>query len=406
MSDYLDNEQKQPPIPDMEPTKEAKTSPTPTLTLDPFGQESASDMLAHMNTQVQQVDSVSDIKVDISQFTDEEQRMIDDFANRIDITDTNLVLQFGAGAQKKLADFSEKALDNVRTKDMGEVGNMLSDVVVELKEFDPDNEKKGVFGFFNKGKAKMETLKVKYDKAEANVDKIADRLEEHQIRLLKDTALLDQMYELNTTYFKELSMYILAGKKKLNEVRNQELPALQRKAEVSGLPEDAQAVRDLVSFCDRFEKKLYDLQLSRMLSIQTAPQLRLLQSSNTVMVDKIQTTLVNTIPLWKSQMVIALGLNHATQAAKAQQAVSNMTNELLRKNAEALHQATVETARESNRGIVDMETLRDTNQKLIQTFDEVLQIQQEGREKRAAAEREMMEMEAELKQKLLDIKRN
>ena len=363
-------------------------------------------MLAHMNTQVQQVDSVSDIKVDISQFTDEEQRMIDDFANRIDITDTNLVLQFGAGAQKKLADFSEKALDNVRTKDMGEVGNMLSDVVVELKEFDPDNEKKGVFGFFNKGKAKMETLKVKYDKAEANVDKIADRLEEHQIRLLKDTALLDQMYELNTTYFKELSMYILAGKKKLNEVRNQELPALQRKAEVSGLPEDAQAVRDLVSFCDRFEKKLYDLQLSRMLSIQTAPQLRLLQSSNTVMVDKIQTTLVNTIPLWKSQMVIALGLNHATQAAKAQQAVSNMTNELLRKNAEALHQATVETARESNRGIVDMETLRDTNQKLIQTFDEVLQIQQEGREKRAAAEREMMEMEAELKQKLLDIKRN
>ena len=316
-----------------------------------------------------------------------------------------MILQYGAAAQQKLADFSEKALENVKTQDLGEVGDMLASVVTELKNFNADEQPKGFFGFLKKNENKLETMKAKFDKTEVNVEKICDALEEHQVRLLKDTATLDQMYELNTSYFKELSMYIAAGKKKLEQVRSTELVELTEKAKRSSLPEDTQAAKDLASYCDRFEKKLHDLELSRMVSLQTAPQLRLIQNNNTMMIEKIQSTLVNTIPLWKNQMVIALGLEHASEAAKAQNAVSEMTNELLKRNAEALHTATVATAKESERGIVDIETLTQTNAKLVQTFDEVLQIQAEGRQKRQAAEAEMLRMENELKAKLLEIRK-
>lgn len=345
----------------------------------------------------------SQINIDEKQFSEAEQKMIDDFVEKIDITNNNAIVQYGVGAQKKLADFSEKALQNVRTKDLGEVGNMLSSVVVELRQFDPNNDKGGFFGFFNKGKNKIESLKARYDKVEVNVDKIADMLEEHQITLMKDTTMLEQMYDLNETYFKELSMYIVAGKKKLQKIYDEDLAQLRAKAQETKRSEDIQAAKDLSAYCDRFDKKLYDLQLSRMVSIQTAPQLRLLQNNNTLMVEKIQSTLMNTIPLWKNQMVIALGLDHATQAAKAQREVSQATNQLLTNNAEALHTATVETAKESERGIVDIETLQHTNEKLIQTFDEVMQIQQEGREKRAKAEQELRVIEDELKQKILEM---
>ena len=345
----------------------------------------------------------SQINIDEKQFSEAEQKMIDDFVEKIDITNNNAIVQYGVGAQKKLADFSEKALQNVRTKDLGEVGNMLSSVVVELRQFDPNNDKGGFFGFFNKGKNKIESLKARYDKVEVNVDKIADMLEEHQITLMKDTTMLEQMYDLNETYFKELSMYIVAGKKKLQKIYDEDLAQLRAKAQETKRSEDIQAAKDLSAYCDRFNKKLYDLQLSRMVSIQTAPQLRLLQNNNTLMVEKIQSTLMNTIPLWKNQMVIALGLDHATQAAKAQREVSQATNQLLTNNAEALHTATVETAKESERGIVDIETLQHTNEKLIQTFDEVMQIQQEGREKRAKAEQELRVIEDELKQKILEM---
>ena len=345
----------------------------------------------------------SQINIDEKQFSEAEQKMIDDFVEKIDITNNNAIVQYGVGAQKKLADFSEKALQNVRTKDLGEVGNMLSSVVVELRQFDPNNDKGGFFGFFNKGKNKIESLKARYDKVEVNVDKIADMLEEHQITLMKDTTMLEQMYDLNETYFKELSMYIVAGKKKLQKIYDEDLAQLRAKAQETKRSEDIQAAKDLSAYCDRFDKKLYDLQLSRMVSIQTAPQLRLLQNNNTLMVEKIQSTLMNTIPLWKNQMVIALGLDHATQAAKAQREVSEATNQLLTNNAEALHTATVETAKESERGIVDIETLQHTNEKLIQTFDEVMQIQQEGREKRAKAEQELRVIEDELKQKILEM---
>ena len=345
----------------------------------------------------------SQINIDEKQFSEAEQKMIDDIVEKIDITNNNAIVQYGVGAQKKLADFSEKALQNVRTKDLGEVGNMLSSVVVELRQFDPNNDKGGFFGFFNKGKNKIESLKARYDKVEVNVDKIADMLEEHQITLMKDTTMLEQMYDLNETYFKELSMYIVAGKKKLQKIYDEDLAQLRAKAQETKRSEDIQAAKDLSAYCDRFDKKLYDLQLSRMVSIQTAPQLRLLQNNNTLMVEKIQSTLMNTIPLWKNQMVIALGLDHATQAAKAQREVSQATNQLLTNNAEALHTATVETAKESERGIVDIETLQHTNEKLIQTFDEVMQIQQEGREKRAKAEQELRVIEDELKQKILEM---
>ena len=337
------------------------------------------------------------------QFTPEEQKMVDDFAAQIDIKNTQAILQYGAGCQKKIADFSETALNNVRTKDMGEVGEMLTQVVAELKSIEDGEESKGIFGVFKKNANKLSNMKAKYDKAEVNVNKISEALEAHQITLLKDVAMLDKMYELNLNYFKELSMYILAGKKKLKEAVEVELPALVAKAEQSNLPEDTQAARDFSEMCNRFEKKIHDLELTRMVALQMAPQIRLIQNNDTVMSDKIQSTLVNTIPLWKSQMVIAIGLNHSTDAAKAQREVSDMTNELLKKNAENLKVATLETAKESERGIVDIETLQNTNQTLISTLDEVLKIQEEGREKRRNAEVELQKLENEMRDKLLEL---
>lgn len=337
------------------------------------------------------------------QLTPEEQKMVDDFAAQIDITNTQQVLQYGAGCQKKIAEFSETALGNVRTKDMGEVGEMLTQVVSELRSIEEGDENKGFFGMFKKKANQLADMKSKYDKAEVNVNKISNALEAHQVTLLKDVAMLDKMYELNLNYFKELSMYILAGKKKLKEAQEVQLPALVAKAEQSKLPEDTQAARDYAEMCNRFEKKIHDLELTRTVSLQMAPQIRLIQNNDTVMSDKIQSTLVNTIPLWKSQMVIAIGLNHSTNAAKAQREVSNMTNELLKKNAENLKVATLETARESERGIVDIETLKTTNQTLISTLDEVLKIQQEGREKRRNAEVELQKLESDMRNKLLEM---
>lgn len=333
----------------------------------------------------------------------EEQKMVEDFSRKIDLHNSSAILQYGVGAQKKLADFSEKALENVRTKDMGEVGDMIAGLVAELQNFDAGEEEKGIFGFFKKQANKTAALKAKYDKAEVSVDKICASLEQHQIQLMKDTALLDKMYELNLTYYKELTMYILAGKKRLEEVRGGELAQLTDKARTSGLPEDAQAAKDLNALCSRFEKKIHDLELTRMIAMQTAPQIRLVQDSDTMMVEKIQSTLVNTVPLWKNQMVIALGVEHSNQAAKAQRQVTDLTNELLKKNAEKLKTATIETARESERGVVDIETLKTTNASLISTLDEVVKIQSEGRAKRAAAEQEMARMEQDLKSKLLEM---
>ena len=339
--------------------------------------------------------------LDDSVLSDEERRQVDEFAKQIDLHNSTAILQYGVGTQKKMADFSGNALENVKTKDLGEVGNMLSDVVMQLKGF--DEEEKGLKGLFKKPANKLEAMKAKYSKAETNVNKICEALEDNQVQLLKDISILDKMYDLNLTYFKELSMYILAGKKKLAETRETELPQLLEKAKASGLPEDAQAARDLEALCDRFEKKLHDLELTRMVSIQTAPQIRLVQSSDTMMVEKIQSTIVNTIPLWKSQMVLALGVTHAEQAAKAQREVSDMTNELLKKNAEVLKVSAIESAKESERGIIDMETLKTTNANLISTLDEVMKIQADGREKRRVAEEEMKVMENELKQKLLEL---
>lgn len=355
--------------------------------------------------QAQPVQDLSeDLSVDYKQFNEAEIQQIHDFSQRIDITDNTMIMQYGINAQKKLADFSDSTLEKVKTKDLGEVGDMLSQVVGELREFDGNGEKKGLFGLFNKGKNKVEGMISKYEQTETNVNKIAGMLQDHQIRLLKDTSMLDQLFDLNNTYYKELSMYIAAGKEKLHHVKNEEIPALEQKALHSNLPEDAQALKDMTMYYDRFDKKLHDLELSRMIAIQTAPQIRLLQNSNNLMIEKIQYTLVNTIPLWKNQMVITLGLHHATEAAKTQQAVSDMTNELLKKNADALHSATVETAKESNRSIVDIETLKHTNEQLIQTFDDVLQIQEQGRIKRQEAEQELRQIENELKQKILEIK--
>ena len=339
--------------------------------------------------------------------TPEERQMVEDFSRQIDLTNSTAILQYGSGTQSKMAAFSETALENVKTKDLGEIGEMLSGVVTELKSFDAQEEERGFFGnLFRKSSDKLTAMKAKYEKAENNIGKICQALENHQALLMKDTAMLDKMYEQNTAYFKELSMYILAGKKKLQQVRTTELPRLMAKAQSSSLPEDAQAAKDLDSLCNRFEKKIHDLELTRMISIQTAPQIRLVQGSDTLMIEKIQSTLVNTSPLWKSQMVLALGVEHAAQAARAQQEVSNMTNELLRKNADTLKMATVETARESERGIVDLETLKHTNESLISTLDEVMKIQEEGRQKRAAAEVELNRMEGELKSKLLELRGN
>ena len=331
------------------------------------------------------------------------KRQVEEFCRQIDLHNSTAILQYGVGTQKKMADFSGDALENVRTKDLGEVGEMLSNVVAQLRDF--DEEEKGFLGIFKKPVNKLESLKTKYNKAEVNVNKICEALEGHQVQLLKDISILDKMYDLNLTYFKELTMYILAGKKKLQETRETELQQAIEKAQRSGLAEDAQAARDLEALCDRFEKKLHDLELTRMVSVQTAPQIRLVQSSDTMMVEKIQSTIVNTIPLWKSQMVLALGVSHAEQAARAQREVSDMTNELLKKNAEMLKMATVESAKESERGIIDMETLKNTNASLISTLDEVMRIQTEGREKRRAAEVQMQAMENELKEKLLEISR-
>jgi len=375
--------------------------PTPTLTLDPFAEEElqpgASAVTA--GSEEPQTPAVEEMPL-----TPEEQRMVDEFASKIDLSNSNLIIQYGSGAQKKIADFSESALNKVRTKDLGEVGNLLTSVVTELKSFDADDGGKSFLGIFKRASNKLANLKAKYDKAEANVNKISTVLENHQIQLLKDVALLDKMYEMNKVYFKELSMYILAGKKKLNEVLTADLPKLKEKAQASGLPEDAQAANDLSAMCRRFEKKLHDLELTRMISIQMAPQIRLVQNNDTLMSDKIQSTLVNTIPLWKSQMVLALGIANSQQAAQSQRQVTDMTNELLRKNAATLKMATIDTVKESERGIVDIETLVSTNQSLISTLEEVAKIQEEGRRKRAEAEKELSRIEGELKQKLLEIR--
>lgn len=339
---------------------------------------------------------------DESMLSEKERQTVDEFARQIDLTNSTVILQYGAGTQMKMADFSEKALENVRTKDLGEVGDLLSGVVKELKSFD-EEEEKGLFGIFKKSSNRLQSMKAKYAKAETNIDEICKMLEKQQVQLLKDIALLDKMYELNLTYFKELSMYILAGKKKLYEVRTEEIPKLLEKARQTGLAEDAQAAKDLDGMCNRFEKKIHDLELTRTVSLQTAPQIRLVQSNDTLMVEKIQSTVVNTIPLWKSQIVLALGVEHSAQAAEAQRQVTDMTNELLMKNAQKLQMATVDTAKESERGVVEIETLKHTNETLITTFDEVMKIQQEGRQKRAEAEKEMLRLEEELKRKLLQI---
>lgn len=368
---------------------------TPTLTFEPF--DGAQEALQPADARAEAV------VFDESALNAEERKMVADFADQIELGNSNLVLQYGAGAQKKMADFSETALGNVRTKDLGEIGDMLSGVVSELKSFDVEEEEKGFLGFFKRGSNKVTSIKAKYAKAETNVERICGVLEGHQMQLLKDVAMLDKMYEMNKVYFKEISMYILAGKKKLAQVRAEQLPALAAKAKQTGLPEDAQAANDLSSLCGRFDKKLHDLELTRMISIQMAPQIRLVQNSDTLMSEKIQSTLVNTIPLWKSQMVLALGVAHSQQAAQAQREVTDMTNELLRKNADTLKMATVETAKESERGIVDIETLKHTNESLIATLDEVFHIQQEGRQKRRDAELELGRIENELKQKLLEL---
>ena len=343
--------------------------------------------------------------LDDSMLNDEEKKMVESFAAQIDLHNSGAILQYGVGTQKKMADFSEKALENVRTKDMGEVGDMIAGLVTELKSFDAEEESKGLFGLFKKSENRLNALKAKYNKVETNVNDIVKLLEGHQIQLLKDVEVLDRMYAMNLAYFKELSMYILAGKKKLMEIRNTQLKELQNKATLSGLPEDAQAAKDLANLCDRFEKKIYDLELTRTVSVQTAPQIRMVQQSDTVMAEKIQSTIVNTIPLWKNQMVIAIGVEHSTQAARAQREVTDMTNALLKKNADALKVATIESAKEAERGIVDMETLKHTNQTLISTLDEVLKIQTEGKEKRRAAEAELADMENQLKGKLLEMSR-
>lgn len=372
------------------------------LILDPQENDDASLVTNEQAEEKQPVDQIDEAEKNLSE---EEKKTVDDFAEKIDITQSNTILQYGSAAQKKVSDFSDSALKNVRTKDLGEVGDLLTNLVTELKNFDTDTtEKKGFFSnLFDRSSNSISKFQAKYSKAESNVDKVSDMLEKQQIVLLKDIALLDQLYERNQQNTKELTMYILAGRKKLQEVRSTQLPALTARAKESGLPEDAQAANDLEQACVRFEKKLYDLELTRQVSIQMAPQIRMVQNNDTVMTEKIQSTLVNTIPLWKNQIVLSLGIQHSREAMEAQREVSNMTNELLKKNAETLHQATVDTAKESERGIVDIETLQHTNKELISTLDEILTIQKEGREKRQAAEQELNKIENELSDKLLEI---
>ena len=368
----------------------------PTLTLDPAADEKV----------IAESKKATPVQVEDTPLSPEEQKMVNDFAEKIDITNSQMVLQYGAASQKKLSDFSETALSRVKTKDMGETGELITNLISELQGFDAATEQpKGIFGFFKKTSNSIEQLKTRYDSADKNVERIKAQLEDHQVTLMKDITMLDKMYELNLVYFKELTMYILAGKKKLAEVRANDLKAAQEKAQRTQLPEDAQAARDLADLCDRFEKKLYDLELTRNVSIQMGPQIRLIQSNDTMMAEKIQTTIVNTIPLWKNQMVLALGIAHSQQAMQAERAVTDATNELLKKNAATLKQGTIEIAKESERGIVDIETLQQTNRSLIETLDEVVKIQNEGREKRAAAETELGRIEGELKAKLLEIAR-
>ena len=367
----------------------------PSLTLEPDLND-APELAVAEETAMQQTQPEAAL-------TPEEQKIVDDFAAKIDVENTTQILQYGAGTQKKMADFSDTALANVRTQDLGEVGDLITSVVGELKGFD-EEEEKGLFGFFRKQANKLETMKARYAKAETNVEKISDALQQHQVRLMKDSAVLDKMYEQNLAYFKELTMYILAGKQKLEQVRSTKLRQLEETAQRTGLAEDAQAARDLSEKCLRFEKKIHDLELTRAISIQTAPQIRMIQNNDNVMVEKIQPTLVNTIPLWKNQMVLALGIAHSTEAAQAQRQVTDVTNALLKQNAEKLHMASVETAKEAERGIVDIETLKKTNAELIQTLDDVMKIQADGRAKRQAAEVEMAKMESDLKNKLLQIR--
>ena len=378
---------------------EVKSAPSaPTLTLNPQAEQQQQQQ---PQQQAQQQDNSVQINEDM--LTEEEKAIVNDFASKIDISDSNMVMTYGAAAQQHIASFSESALNSVKTKDLGEIGETLSSLVVQLKTMD-EPEKKGIAGWFQKKKHDLEAMKANYSKAEANVDKIVEMLEQHQVTLMKDIALFDQMYDLNLKYYKELTMYIIAGKKRLAEVRATKLQELRIKAEQSGAQEDAQAYNDFANLCDRFEKKLHDLELTRMISIQMGPQTRMLQNNDTLMVEKIQSSIVNTIPLWKSQMVLALGIEHGRQATAAQSAVTNMTNELLRKNAETLKMATIETAKEAERSVVDIETLKATNENLITTLDEVMKIQSEGKAKRAAAEQELGRMEGELKTKLMELR--
>ena len=365
----------------------------PTLTLDPAADEKV----------VEEAKKAAPVKVEDTPLSPEEQQMVNDFAEKIDITNSQMVLQYGAASQKKLSSFSETALSRVKTKDMGETGQLITGLIGELQGFDATEQSKGIFGFFKKPVQSIETLKTRYESADKNVERIKSQLEDHQVTLMKDITMLDKMYELNLVYFKELTMYILAGKKKLAYVRENDLKAAQEKAQRTQLPEDAQAARDLADLCDRFEKKLYDLELTRNVSIQMGPQIRLIQSNDTMMAEKIQTTIMNTIPLWKNQMVLALGIAHSQEAMKAERAVTDATNELLKKNAATLKQGTIDIAKESERGIVDIETLKQTNKQLIETLDELNKIRADGKAKRANAEQELGRIEGELRAKLMEI---
>ena len=375
--------------------KEKYTDIKPELTFQPFG-EDVSDVKIKEKVEEEIIEEI--------QLTEEEKKMVDQFVDKIEISNSNSILQYGVGAQKKISDFSQSALNDVRTKDLGEIGDILSSVVTELKNFEDSEEKKGIFGFFKKGKDKISQMKVNYENVESNIDNMCNVLEKHQIQLLKDIAMLDKMYEINKVYFKELYMYILAGKKKLQKLESEEIPKLKEKASKSGNPQDAQELNDFVALCNRFEKKIHDLELTKMISLQMAPQIRLIQNNDSLMAEKIQSTIINTIPLWKNQMVLSLGVAHATDAARVQREVTDMTNELLRKNAEILKSSTIETAKESERGIVDIETLRATSESLISTLDEILNIQTEGRQKRREAEIELRNIENELKNKLMNFK--
>ena len=387
-----------------------ETYESPTLTLDPMAaaaataEAPAAPTLTLSAEPEQKKEEAKPVIIDESMLTEAEKKTVEEFSKKINIRDTNQVLQYGAAAQKNVAEFSESALASVRTKDLGEIGDSLATLVSQLDDFGKGEEQKGLFGFFKKSENKIEVMKAKYSKVETNVDAISRQLEQHQVSLLKDVAVLDQMYELNLKYYKELTMYIIAGKKRLADARANELPQLKAKAEQSGSQEDAQAYNDYVQLCDRFEKKLHDLELTRMISIQMGPQTRLLQNNDTLLVEKIQSSLVNTIPLWKSQMVLAMGLEHNKQAVAAQNRVSEMTNELLQKNADMLKMGTIEVAKEAERGVVDIETLQHTNEQLISTLDEVMNIQREGKEKRKAAEAELARIEGELRQKLMELR--